>query len=74
MYDGITILSTIVNRVIFINHYVREGSATPESILSNLRHRWGDADTIEGRATRESMISNLRHRWWDTNASEGRAT
>ena len=45
--------------------YFGEAGATRESIVPNLRHRWGDGDAREAGALAESTTPNLRHRWGD---------
>ena len=61
MYYGIAILSRVVDLIILGNGDAREAGATRESLVPNLRHRWGDGDAREALATRESPLPNLRH-------------
>ena len=61
MYYGIAVLSGVIDLVVLGNGDAREAGATIESILPNLRHRWGDGDARKAGATIESNSPNLRN-------------
>ena len=59
---GITVLSGVIDLVLFGNGDAREALAIRESTAPNLRQRWGDGDVREAEALTESTVPDLRHR------------
>ena len=55
--------SIICHLATFWNGDVREFGTMRESILPNLRYRWGDGDAGEALAIKESTIPYHRHTW-----------